>query len=246
MQRTQGSNRKDSSMTLQETVSHHLRASGESMRALSIRAGFGEKFVADLLCGRSRRPSAHNLAKLGDAIGVDLLSIPLAAAQAYGDLIARLEADPPPDWTTDRRAAVLLKLRWLVRRQNWDAATQVVDRRKIVEIFDRATPAALGLARGSKATYKSDILAGVDAARTPARARDVSDICNTLRSATPCPSRSHARWAFRCRRTCDATRACSTGPREVRRGISPTDQSAKPSPGAISDWPSCANRWRTT
>lgn len=168
-------------MTLQETVSHHLRASRESMRALSIRAGLGEKFVADLLCGRSRRPSAHNLAKLGDAIGVDLLSIPLAAAQTYGDLIARLEADPPPDWTADRRAAVLLKLRWLVRRQNWDAATQVVDRRKIVEIFDRATPAALGLTRGSKATYKSDILAGVDAARTPARARDVSDITGPWR-----------------------------------------------------------------
>lgn len=169
-------------MTLQETVSHHLRASGESMRALSIRAGLGEKFVADLLSGRSRQPSADNLAMLGDAIGADLLSIPAAAAQTYGDLIAQLEATPPADWTDARCAAVLRKLRWLVRRENWDSATHVVDPRKIVEIFDRATPAALGLGVGSKATYKSDILAGVDAVRAPARARDVSDITGPWRN----------------------------------------------------------------
>lgn len=168
-------------MTLQETVSYHLRASGESMRALSLRAGLGEKFVADLLSGKSRQPSADNLATLGDVMGVDLVSIPAAAAQTYGDLIARLQVEPPVGWSCERAAAVIRKLRWLVRRENWDAATRTVARREIVEIFDRATPAEFGLSKGSMGTYKSDILAGVDAMHVRARGRDVSDISGPLR-----------------------------------------------------------------
>lgn len=168
-------------MTRQETVLHHLRAHRESMRALSLRAGLGEKFVADFLNGRSQQPSADNLVKLGDAIGTDLLAIPSAAAQTYADLFLELGLNPPVDWTERRQGVVIRRIRQLVQRQNWDPATKVVDRGEIVAIFDKATPAEFGIRQGSFATYKSDILAGIDAVHRPTRKRDISDITGPWR-----------------------------------------------------------------
>jgi integrase/transcriptional regulator with XRE-family HTH domain len=163
-------------MTLQETLSHHLRHSRESMRALSLRAGLGEKAVADILAGKSRRPAVEVLAALSDAIGQDLVAIPLAPQGTYSDLLAQLEADPPKEWSRDRRADVTGKIRWLIKKQGWDPRTRIVSRREVVDLLEKATGAELGLSVGSKATYKSLILAGLDAYKPRGRKRDISDV----------------------------------------------------------------------
>jgi integrase/transcriptional regulator with XRE-family HTH domain len=163
-------------MTLQETLSHHLRHNGESMRALSLRAGLGEKAVADILAGKSRRPAVEALMALSDAIGQDLVSIPLAPQGTYSDLLAQLEADPPREWSQDRRADVTGKIRWLIRKQGWDPRTKIISRREVVDLLEKATGAEFGLSTGSKATYKSLILAGIDAYKPRGRKRDISDV----------------------------------------------------------------------
>ena len=55
----------------------HLTATGKSMRALSMEIGQGEKFVADILCGKSKRPTPAALEKLSAVIGVDLAALPV-------------------------------------------------------------------------------------------------------------------------------------------------------------------------
>ena len=108
-------------MTFQETIAHHLRLSRELMRALSKRAGLGEKAVADIIHGKSRRPSVEALAALSDAIGADLLSIPAAPQDTYAELIAQLKAEPPQGWSPDRVADVTGKMGWFLRKQGWNA-----------------------------------------------------------------------------------------------------------------------------
>ena len=105
-----------------------------------------------------------------------LISIPLAPQDTYSDLLAQIEADPPQEWTGTRPADVTGKIRWLIRKQGWDPRTKVVSRREVVDFFEKATGAELGLTDGSKATYKSLIMIGLDVHKPRGRRRDISDV----------------------------------------------------------------------
>jgi lambda repressor-like predicted transcriptional regulator len=58
--------------TIADHIRAHLEATGKSMRALSLEAGFSEGWVKDVLRGASKRPGAEALARMSAIIGVDL------------------------------------------------------------------------------------------------------------------------------------------------------------------------------
>ena len=168
------------SNTIRDTIRAHLAETGESMRALSLRAGLNPKAVSDILSGASGRPTAGTLAALAAALGAPLPGS--APEETYAVLLARLEgeacalaASGMPATAPRRR---LSRLRWLLRQTSWVASVQRVDRRAVLRFFARTEPAAVGLSKKSYATYKSDILAALDSAtRTrPTSMRDVTGL----------------------------------------------------------------------
>jgi hypothetical protein len=67
------------------------------MRVLSIELGQGDKYVADILSGKSKRPGPAALDRLSAAIGVDLAALPVARQVTAGDVLRRLREQPPAD-----------------------------------------------------------------------------------------------------------------------------------------------------
>ena len=60
-------------MTLRDELRAHLKETGESMRALSLRAGLNAKYVSDVLSIEGLKPQRKNLAALSKATGRDLV-----------------------------------------------------------------------------------------------------------------------------------------------------------------------------
>ena len=158
---------------LHAAIQAHLDASGESMRALSLRAGLSPKGVSDILHRPGLRPTHRTVALLSTAIGVSLPAPEVGARRTYAELIARLEGADDPSGRSRKMAG---RLRWLVRAAGWVAETREVDRGEVIAFFSQNRPATFDLGAGSFATYKSDVLAAIDGGRRRARGRDVRDV----------------------------------------------------------------------
>lgn len=171
-------------MTIHQAVREHMAATGESMRALSLRAGLDEKAVTTLL----HRPDVDlrqaSLAALAAAVGAS----PSLAAEArrpatYRELMdrLRLESEGSLDPAAAKRAATAVtRLAWLLRKAGWVADVEPVDRRKVATFFAKNRPSTFGLAPTSYATYKSDVFAAIG--RAP-RARSALDLEGPLAHA---------------------------------------------------------------
>lgn len=148
-------------MLLQEQIRQHLDASGQSMRALSMRAGLNPKAVSDILNRAGHRPNRSTIEALGDAMG-----IPLSGREpriTYSQLIARL-SEKTGDKTLDRRNATLVsRLKKVIGAARWVPETEHVDRGKVIKCFAQWSPATLGLSKGSFHNYKADVLTAINA-----------------------------------------------------------------------------------
>jgi hypothetical protein len=159
---------KGMTMTLRDELRAHLKESGESMRSLSLRAGLNEKYVSDVLSIDGLTPRHKNHAALSKATGRDLVRAAVGSkAFTLGELIAKLEG-------ADQRI-LASRERWIMRKANW-YANRPVCRHDVIDFFARQNAVGLGLSKGSRATYKSDILAAIDQHGARNRPRGVADI----------------------------------------------------------------------
>ncbi len=115
-------------MTFEQALRKHLDETGESMRALSLRAGLNPKAVSDILGRPGLRPKRATVDALSRAVGAPLPAPQAAAPLTYADLIARLERERESGCEQAPRR--ILRLRWLLRKAGWVAETELVDRRR--------------------------------------------------------------------------------------------------------------------
>lgn len=160
-------------MTFEQALRKHLDETGESMRALSLRAGLNPKAVSDILGRPGLRPKRATVDALSRAVGAPLPAPQAAASLTYADLLARLEREKQAGCELAPRR--IRRLRWLLRKAGWVAEAELVDRRKVVDFFARHRPATFDLTPGSYSTYKSEVLDLLPRAAAP-RPRSVSDI----------------------------------------------------------------------
>ncbi|UWQ85022.1 hypothetical protein [Leisingera caerulea] len=79
-------------MTLAQELKDYLDTSGESRRALSLRAGLNPKAVADILNIPGLKPRHSTLMALSEATGRDLLEVGGEPLRTYADLITEAKA----------------------------------------------------------------------------------------------------------------------------------------------------------
>ncbi|EYD71423.1 site-specific integrase [Limimaricola hongkongensis] len=155
-------------MTLAQTLRGYLEESGETKRALSLRAGLNPKAVADILNIAGLRPRHATLRALSDATGLDLFSCEASPRCSYADLIAS---------TRERENGGLVsKLRWLCRNAGWSPELQSVCKQDVIDFFDRHTAASFNLSAGSYATYRSALIKAVGDMQPRTRGRRIDDI----------------------------------------------------------------------
>lgn len=154
-------------MTVQIALKHYLETTGESMRALSLRAGLGSKAVSDILSIPGLKPRHKTLVALSKATNKELTSAAECDPQTYQQLLDALSAAGKGTLTS--------RVKWLMRKANW-FGNRPVCRHDVIEFFDRHNAASLGLSKGSRSTYKSDVLAALDACGARNRKRGVADL----------------------------------------------------------------------
>jgi integrase len=158
--------------TLARMLRTHCDETGESMRALSLRAGQNQKCVSDIVSIPGLRPRRTTLEALSRATGLDLTNHATGAAITYRRLIDRLDASGTRK--EDRRS--VSRLRWLMRRTGWVPETRAVCLREVAEWFAARTSASVDLTAGSFGTYKSEILGIVRKAAGRSRPLGVADL----------------------------------------------------------------------
>ncbi len=155
-------------MTLRDELQAHMKETGESMRALSIRAGLNEKSVSDILSIKGLKPRHKTLAALSRATRRDLVRAAAGStALTFGELVVKLEEAG--------QRTLASRVRWIMGKANW-YANRPVCRHDVLEFFARHNAVSLGLSKGSRSTYKSDILAAIDQHGVRNRPRGVADI----------------------------------------------------------------------
>jgi site-specific recombinase XerD len=155
-------------MTLRDELQAYMNETGETMRALSLRAGLNEKIVSDILSIEGLKPRHKTLAALSKATGRDLVRASTGSRSlTYGELVAELER-------ADRKT-LASRVRWIIRKANW-YANRPVCRHDVIEFFAHHNAASLGLSKGIRSTYKSDILSAIDSRGVRDRTRGVADI----------------------------------------------------------------------
>lgn len=155
-------------MTIRDELRAHLSETGESMRALSLRAGLNAKVVSDILTLDGLNPRHRTLVALSEATGRNLLGAAKGGKPVtFGELVEKLEEA--------EQKLPASRVRWLLRTANWYAGRPVC-RHDVIDFFSSRNAASLGLTKGSRATYKSDILAAVDRHAGRNRPRGVADI----------------------------------------------------------------------
>ncbi len=155
-------------MTLRDELQAHLEETGESMRALSLRAGLNQKSVSDILSIQGLKPRLKTLAALSKATGRDLVRAASGSTvYTLGDLIAKLEGAG--------QRVMAGRVRWIMRKADW-YANRPVCRHDAIAFFASHNAASLGLTKGSLSTYKSDILAAIDQHGARNRPRGIADI----------------------------------------------------------------------
>lgn len=163
-------------MSLQSELADYLARTGESKRALSLRAGLNPKAVSDILSLPGIRPRHATLARLSEATGLDLLATADFTPRTFADVIQDLEHADRVAGDCPRARKARSRLLWLMRQAGWVAEIKAACRQEVVDFFARTTPAAVGLSAGSFATYKSDILTALDGTKTRARTRSIRDV----------------------------------------------------------------------
>jgi hypothetical protein len=149
-------------MLLQNEIRNYLETSGQSRRGLSMRAGLNPKAVGDILNRPGHRPTRGTIEALNEVVGFKL---PDPEPQiTYAQLIARVSRKTG-DHSIDRRnTRFVSRLKKVIEAAEWVPEIEVVDRSRIIEMFDRWSPATLGLSKGSFHNYKSDALAAIEEA----------------------------------------------------------------------------------
>lgn len=155
-------------MTLAQELKDYLDTSGESRRALSLRAGLNPKAVSDILNIPGLTPRHSTLVALSEATGRDLLNSAKQLPRTYADLIS--EAQSVGDKTLASR------LKWLCRKAGWVPELKVVCKQDVIDFLDRHTPASFGLTKGSMATYRSMLLKAAGIGQSRQRKRRIDDI----------------------------------------------------------------------
>ena len=160
----------------------HLSATGKSRRALSLEVGKGEKFVADILSGKSKRPTPAALAKLSAVIGVDLAALPVQRQVTAADMEKMIRERPPADWSTSKVSGALSALGWFVRRSDAGGPqVTILDRSKGRAWLSSTTAAAQGMAASTFDTYSSHLRDLFDIAAGTGRPRAIRDVSGTWR-----------------------------------------------------------------
>jgi integrase len=163
-------------MTIQNAIRAHLDATGQSMQALSLQAGLNPKAIADILDRPGLRPNRRTIEALNRSMGVEL---PEPGPVTYAALIATLSAKTGDEAIDRRNGRLVSRLKTVIRAAGWVPEIEEVDRRRILRRFAGWSPASLGLTPESFATYKTDVLAAIDAGcganRKPGM-RDVSGL----------------------------------------------------------------------
>lgn len=155
-------------MTVSEELKNYLRAEGEYMRSLSLRAGLGEKAVADIVNNNGSRPRRSTLVKLSDATGLTLKNSFAQSSRTYADLIREA--------TAAGNKGLVSKLLWICKKTAWVPQTQEVCKQDIIDFFVSNSAGRFNLSKGSYATYKSVILGALRDASSSQRKRGVADI----------------------------------------------------------------------
>jgi len=98
-----------------DTIRAYLSATGTSMRALSLECGQGEKFIADVIAGKSKRPTSAALERLSAVIGTDLAALPVQPQVTAADMEEMLRERPPAGWSASKVSGARSALAWYVR-----------------------------------------------------------------------------------------------------------------------------------
>ncbi|KKL97927.1 hypothetical protein LCGC14_1829520 [marine sediment metagenome] len=155
-------------MTLDQSLRDYLEASGESMRALSLRAGLNPKAVSDILNIPGLRPRHSTLSSLSAAIGSDLFEAQAISSVTYSDLIDKA--------CSQGKNGIVSKLRWLCRHAGWAPELKQVCKQDVIDFFDSNEPARFDLSPGSYATYRSALVRAVGLNQPRERKRSINDI----------------------------------------------------------------------
>ncbi|MGP6089209.1 tyrosine-type recombinase/integrase [Antarctobacter jejuensis] len=155
-------------MTLDQMLRDYLETSGESMRALSLRAGLNPKAVSDILNIPGLKPRHATLVALSTATGHDLFAAQPGSRVTFAEMIK----------TAQERGegALASRLRWLCRNAGWAPELRPVCKQDVIDFFDRNEPARFGLAAGSYATYRSMLVKAVGSSQPRQRKRRIDDI----------------------------------------------------------------------
>jgi hypothetical protein len=163
-------------------VRAYLAATGKSMRALSLELGQGEKFVADILGGKSKRPGAAALERLSAAIGVDLAALPVARQVTAEDVLRRLREKPPAGWSRSQVSGSISAVNWYVRASGAAGpSVTILDRIGVRAWLSSTTAAAQGVAPRTFSTYSSHLRDVLDLVAGAGRDRTIRDVTGPWR-----------------------------------------------------------------
>ncbi|WP_348657351.1 tyrosine-type recombinase/integrase [uncultured Sulfitobacter sp.] len=155
-------------MSFRDEIRAHLTETGESKRALSLRAGLNAKAIGDILSIEGLKPRHSTLAALSEAIGRDLLTAEAhSKPMTWGELTEKLN--------TSGEKTRASRVRGIMAKANWYGNKRVC-RHDVIDFFEQHNAASLGLSPTSRSTYKCDILAAIDRHSRRDRPRGVSDI----------------------------------------------------------------------
>ncbi|WP_297972585.1 tyrosine-type recombinase/integrase [uncultured Amaricoccus sp.] len=165
-----------------DTIRAHLSATGTSMRALSLELGQGEKFIADIISGKSKRPTPAALRKLSAVIGTDLAALPVQPQVTAADMEQMLRERPPAGWSTSKVSGARSALAWHVRAAGTGRPeSTIIDRAKGRAWLSGTTAAAQGLAPNTFTTYASHLRDLFDLAGATTRPRQIRDVTGPWR-----------------------------------------------------------------
>ena len=155
-------------MTLDQMLRDYLETSGESMRALSLRAGLNPKAVSDILNIPGLRPRHATLAALSTATGQDLFATQPGSRVTFADMIKAAQESGD--------GALASRLSWMCRNAGWAPELRPVCKQDVIDFFDRNEPARFGLSGGSYATYRSTLVKAAGRSQPRQRSRRIDDI----------------------------------------------------------------------
>jgi hypothetical protein len=152
------------------------------MRALSLELGQGEKFISDIIAGKSKRPTPAALRKLSAVIGTDLAALPVQPQVTAADMEQMLRERPPAGWSTSKVSGARSALAWHVRAAGTGhPESTIIDRAKGRAWLSGTTAAAQGMAASTLTTFASHLSDLFDLAGATTRPRQIRDVTGPWR-----------------------------------------------------------------